>query len=192
MTRILALALTALLAVPLAASAQGDAKNVAKQGVSGGLVGGKGEANDAVAEARRALVDASQKSSLTMPVVLFVKSKATGFGMYDARGSDIFKPGEKLSFYVEPQGYKFKTTGDTVSFGIAMDIALTSPAGEILYHQDNFLNQDFTSHHANEELMLNGDLDINGAKPGDYVLELTLHDKLASGTASAKLPFTIR
>jgi hypothetical protein len=73
-----------------------------------------------------------------------------------------------------------------------MDLALMTPSGDVLYRKDGFLTQDFVSHHRNEELMLNGDLDITGAASGAYVVELTLHDKLASGAAIATLPFTIQ
>lgn len=171
MSPLTALALAALLIMPIPAMAQ---------------------TQDFLATARQSLADKSQKSTLTTQVVTFVSAKATGFGMYETRGSNVFKPGEPLLFYIEPLGYKFKTVGDTSTFGIAMDIELVSSSGTSLYRQDDFMNQGFKSHHMNQELMLNGTVTLDGASPGDYVMVLTLHDKIGEGSSTAKLPFVIR
>ena len=132
------------------------------------------------------------KPALGMPLAIFVTAQATGFGMYAPRNSTAFEPGEKLRFYIEPQGYTFQQSGDQFSFGVILDLVLKSKAGDVLYRKDAFLKQDFLSHHKNRELMLNGDLNINGAPSGEYVLVLTLHDIAEPGAATAELPFTIR
>jgi hypothetical protein len=130
--------------------------------------------------------------SLTMPIALFVKSKATGFGMYQPRDSNIFKPGDPLIFYVEPQGYTFKTAGDISTFGVFMDLDILSQSGASLASQKHFADNEFTSHHLNRELNLDGTVNLTGAPPGNYLLVLTLHDKLGGSSAVTKLPFIIQ
>jgi len=184
--RIVCLLATTLLVPPGLALAQG---RVLQQGAKAEIIDGDGNVTSAVT-GRKAATD--DTSALSMPVALFVDAKASGFGMYQPRGSNVFKPGEKLRFYVEPQGYQYSTDGKTVVFGVVMDLKLTTPKGDVLFRKDGFLDQSFASHHENKELMLNGDLDITGADAGSYVIVLTLHDKVSSSVATAKLPFTIR
>lgn len=162
--------LAALLALPIAAHAQTTLSAATKQ----------------------AFLSAASATKLAMPVALFVVAKAEGYGMYDARPTNVFKPGEPLVFYIEPEGYGFRTTGDVSQFGVTMDIELRADSGVVLYRKDAFLDQDFTSHHANQEFMLNGNVNINGADTGKYLLVLTLHDKIGAATATTNLPFTIQ
>jgi len=184
--RIVCLLATALLLPPGVALAQGRALPQAHQGA---IIDGDGNVRSTVVSRK---ADAADASALSMPVAIFVEAKANGFGMYQPRGSNVFKPGEKLRFYIEPQGYQYSTEGKTVVFGVMMDLKLMTPQGDVLFRKDGFLNQSFASHHENKELMLNGDLDITGADAGSYVIVLTLHDKVSSSVATAKLPFTIR
>jgi hypothetical protein len=145
---------------------------------------------DAVAAADKAFKDALQKTPLSLPVALFVKDKASGYGMYEARESNRFKVGEPLKFYLEPLGYKYKRSGGLVTFGVSMDLRITQN-GQVLFAKDNFLDVNFDSHHDNAEVMLNGSLDLTGAAPGDYKVELDVRDHGSSDIAHASLPFTI-
>jgi hypothetical protein len=181
--------LATTLLLPGLALAQGRAIPQAHQGAKAEIIEGDDNVKSAVTSRKAADDDAS---ALSMPVALFVDAKASGFGMYDARGSNVFEPGEKLRFYIEPQGYQYSTEGKTVVFGVVMDLKLMTPRGDVLFRKDGFLNQSFVSHHQNKELMLNGDLDITGADAGSYVMVLTLHDKMSSNVATTRLPFTIR
>ena len=146
--------------------------------------------NADVAAAEKAYKAALAKTPLSLPVVIFVKDKATGYGMYDPRGSNHFKVGDPLKFYIEPLGYKFKHNGDKVAFGVSADLAITQ-GGQTLFSKDNFLDIDFDSHHDNAELMLNGSLDLTGASPGNYEIQLSVRDHSSSDIAHATLPFTI-
>ena len=42
----------------------------------------------------------------------FVSSEPGGFGIYEDRKSNIFKPGETFLLYVEPLGYTYATVTD--------------------------------------------------------------------------------
>ena len=145
---------------------------------------------EAVAAAEKAYKAALQKTPLTLPVALFVKETATGYGMYEARATNHFKVGEPLNFYVEPLGYKFKHNGDKTSFGVTMDLRITQN-GRTLFSKDNFLNIDLDSHHDNAEFNVNGSLNLTGAAAGNYELELLVRDHASAETAHTKLPFTI-
>src|SRR5438045_3874313 len=55
-----------------------------------------------------ALMETWEKMPLSVRRAVFEKQRAEGFGMYQERPSNVFKPGEKLIAYVEPVGYGWK------------------------------------------------------------------------------------
>jgi hypothetical protein len=52
-----------------------------------------------------ALIEAWQKTPLTIRRALFLKGEPRGFGLYDEHPSNEFKKGEKIIAYAEPVGY---------------------------------------------------------------------------------------
>ena len=110
--------------------------------------------------------------------------------MYEARPSSHYKAGDTIHFYVEPQNYGYKPAGDLSEFGMTADL-LVIQHGNIVIGKKDFLKEDFKSHHRNKEFMMNGTISFDGAPPGDYVMELVMHDMVSGQTAKADLPFTI-
>lgn len=150
----------------------------------------KSESNDTDAVIDTLKTQETENGTLDLPVVRLVKSKATGFGMYEARSSNHFKSGETIRFYIEPRNFKYKKVGDVFTFGVSMDLVLKSKGKEV-FRKEKFLDSDFRSYHQNKELMLNGDLDISGAAPGEYLLEQVVHDHWAADIARAQLAFVL-
>ena len=148
-------------------------------------------AQDAVAAAQAALVDALGQAPMSLPVVVFVTEQASGYGMYRLRGDNRFRPGEPMHVYVEPLAFKAKADGAEWSFGVTVDFAVLSKAGDTLVTREKFLDAGFHSHRRNTELMFNATVSLESAPPGDYQLELTVHDKASADIARARLPFTV-
>ncbi len=134
--------------------------------------------------------EAQDAGSIRVPVALFVKERASGYGMYEARASNHYKVGEQLLFYLEPADYKYQTSGELNRFGATMDLRLTQD-GNTLYSKDGFLKADFLSHHMNKEINFSGSLDVAGAPAGEYNLELIVQDAFSNGIAKVVLPFII-
>ena len=146
---------------------------------------------DPVTQARAALEQALANAMLSLPVVTFVKSHPTGFGMYEKRDGSSFKSGETMQVYLEPQAYKYKQTGDDIAFGMTMDFSVLNKDGTILGGKEKFLDVTLHSHHRNTEIMLNASVNIQNAPPGEYQLELVVHDQSSPDVARARLPFVI-
>jgi hypothetical protein len=139
-----------------------------------------------------AVVEAWQKTPLTIRRAVFVSEHPEGFGMYQPRASNIFKPGELLVVYAEPVGYDWKPIGSGLfEFGFVVDFILKSPDGQILGGKENFATMTKKSHVRNREFFLTLTLNVNGAPPGDYVLEYKLHDIASDKRTSFDLPFKI-
>ena len=143
-----------------------------------------------VDNARTALAAISQQIPLSIGLSVFITAKSDGYGMYTEKQTAMFKPRERLRFYIEPQGYRFITDDKTVRFGLSLDVAILTSEGQSLYRKDDFISNDFISHRTMTEMSLTGELDLSGLEQGGYILELTLHDKfLPSARAVSRLPF---
>jgi len=146
---------------------------------------------DDLNKAQSAVDDVWAKTPLTFSRAFFVSDPPVGYGIYNARRDGPFKAGEKLIVYAEPVGYGWKDKGDgTFDFGFDVDLALKSPEGAVLSEQKGFAHLPLNSHARNHEFMLTLTLDLNGAPPGKYVLEYTVHDIASDKSAVISLPFT--
>jgi len=139
-----------------------------------------------------ALMETWEKMPLSVRRAVFEKQRAEGFGMYQERPSNVFKPGEKLIAYVEPVGYGWKEGGNgTVQFGFDVDFLIKSADGKILTGQENFAKLAETSQRRNREFMVTLTMSVSGAPAGEYVLEYKLRDIASDKSMVINLPFTI-
>ncbi len=138
-----------------------------------------------------AVTDAWEKMPLTQRHALLVTEKADIFGHFVARPTSEFKANEKLVTYVEPVGYVWTANGGGYDFGVSVDFAVKTPDGKILSGQDDFGKFAMTSNTKLQELMLNLTLSVDGAPPGNYILQYKIHDLHSDKISSFELPFSI-
>jgi hypothetical protein len=139
-----------------------------------------------------ALIEAWQKTPLTIRRALFLKGEPRGFGLYDEHPTNEFKKGEKIIAYAEPVGYGWKETGNGLfELGFVVDFLIKAKDGEILAGKENFMRIATESHTRNLEFMVVLTLNMSSAPAGDYVVEYKLHDIASDKTASFEMPFKI-
>src|SRR5580704_1854003 len=161
-----------------------------RAGLLGRYVGQRGV--KPMMRAMLAVLGAWEKTPLTVRRALFVSDHPHGFGLYQERASNVFKPGEALVTYAEPVGYGAKDAGNgLLEFGFAVDFLIKSPDGQILTGQQDFARLAQQSHVRNLEFMLLLTLNVTGAPSGDYVVEYKLRDISGDKTTSFELPFKI-
>jgi hypothetical protein len=106
----------------------------------------------------------------------FVSSEPGGYGMYEDRKSNVFKPGETFLLYVEPVGYTYGTTTDEdgarlYSMNFTLDFLISDKNGTVLTGQQDIPISNLVSHHQNKELILTISIDQSSPfPPGDYVI----------------------
>lgn len=145
----------------------------------------------AIEAAEKAVEAAWEATPLSFRKVIYA-SEVIGFGAYIERPDNRFKAGEQIIIYAEPFGYGYQPNADgTFVLGVRVDLAIKTPAGEIVLEQKDFANLELTSHTKNREFLLTLTLDISGAPAGDYVLEYLVHDLASDETAPISMPFTI-
>ena len=113
----------------------------------------------------------------------FVSSEPGGYGMYDARKSNVFKPGETFLLYVEPVGYTYGTVTDSdgnrlYTMNFTLDFLISDKNGNVLGGQQDIPISNVVSHHQNKELILNVSIDQSSPfPPGDYVITYRVTDE---------------
>lgn len=147
----------------------------------------------AIEKAEAAVVAVWLAAPVTFRRALFVAEPPLGFGIYKERQGRVFGPGEPLVVYAEPVGYGWLENADaTFTFGFAVDLLVKTAAGKVVAGQENFRRLELTSRARNREFMLTLTLEIEGAPPGDYVLEYRTRDIASDKAGVISLPFTIR
>jgi hypothetical protein len=139
-----------------------------------------------------ALIEAWEKTPLTLRRALFIKGEPRGFGLYQERESGEFKRGEKVVVYAEPVGYGWKDAGKGMfELGFVVDFLIKSPSGDVLTGKENFMRIATESHTRNLEFMVVLTLNLSGAAAGDYIVEYKLHDIASDKTATFQMPFKL-
>ncbi len=114
---------------------------------------------------------------------IFVSSEPGGYGIYEERKSNVFKPGETFLLYVEPVGYAYGTVtdedGNTLyTMNFTLDFIISDRNGNILGGQEDLPVSNIVSYHQNKELNLDISIDQSSPfPPGDYVITYRITDE---------------
>ncbi len=147
---------------------------------------------DEINKREEAVVEAWEKTPLTVRRAIFVTEEPKSFGFYTPRSSSQFKSGEPIIVYAEPVGFGWKTVeDDQFEFGFNVDLIVKTAAGKVMVEQDSFGKMALKSRHRNREFMIHLTLHLTDAPPGDYLLDYRLHDLGTEKTTTLELPFTI-
>jgi hypothetical protein len=128
----------------------------------------------------------------------FVSSKPGGYGIYEDRKSNVFKPGETFLLYVEPAGYTYGTVTDedgnklyTINF--TAGFLMSDKNGKILGGQEDIPAIDVASHHQNKELIATITIDQSSPlPPGDYSITYTITDKNSGKSFDIRKDVTVQ
>jgi hypothetical protein len=190
MKRAAVFALTVLAGTSFAVSAHAeDLTDLAKQADSELKDGKNLEAYDT---ARKATLQVWSAGPLLFRKAIFVTDKPGGFGVYDPRPDNVFKPGEKLIIYVEPVGFTWQPKDGLNHAQLVVDLVLKDGDGNVVAQQKGFGNFTFDSREQNMETMTAVTIDFADAPAGKYAAELTFHDTVGDKSASFELPFQIK
>ena len=146
----------------------------------------------AIESARAATIAALKAAPLGFRRVLFVADAPGGFGAYEPRPDNVFKPGEPLVVYTEPIGIAWKQEGNVFSSKLVVDFELRSPDGKVLGGQKGFGEFAFTAREPAIDYMAHVTINLTGAPAGAYILGLTVRDTNSGKSATTDLPFEIK
>jgi hypothetical protein len=174
--------------LPIHATA-GPIEDLARQAESAAKAGKHVEAFNHL---RAALIQQWNVTPLGFRTVTFITDKPGGYGIYNAKPDNVFKPGETLVVYAEPVGFKWHPKDGLNNATIVADVMLSTGDGKLVAGQKNFGTFNFNSREQNTEVMTHLTVNFTGAPAGKYLLAVTYTDKVSGETAEFKLPFEIR
>lgn len=129
---------------------------------------------------------------LTIPTALFVDS-FSGYGLYVERADgSLFRKGEQLVLYAEILGYGYGNTGTgSLAIGFDIDLALQTPAGEVIFAREKLASVMTPVRYENREFFMNLDLNLSDLAAGEYVMALVIRDQNSDKSAPLQLSFSI-
>jgi hypothetical protein len=152
-----------------------------------------GQSLDALSKSDQAGRKVWEKTPFAVRNALFITGEPQGFGAYTPRSPGPFKAGEHMIVYAEPVAYGWKSVeDDQYEFGVTADLILKTAAGERIIEKNNFGNIVFKSRAQNREMFVKLNVNLTGVDPGDYLLDIRLHDaEAAEKTGMIELPITL-
>lgn len=144
------------------------------------------------AKAEEQVQAAWDKLPLTPRKITFITEPPAGYGIYNIRLSNVFKPTEKIITYFEPIGYAWKKLPSGLyEIGLTGDIAVKSADGKVLWEKKGFAQNTLQGYNPAREFMMHYTLTLNNATAGRYVVAYTLTDVNNGKTTSFEQDFTI-
>ncbi len=113
----------------------------------------------------------------------FVTSEPLGYGVYNIKESNEFRPGERIILYIEPKGYEYGTLHDEFgnklyTMGFTVDFTISDENGVLLTKQEGIAFDNIVSHHKNKELFIPFTITQTSPFPaGNYIITYVIHDK---------------
>lgn len=135
----------------------------------------------------------------------FVNS-ASGYGVYEEKDSNNFKPGEEIILYIEPVGFGYGTaSGDNANdddegdesqqlhtINFSADFIISDTDGNVLTGQQGIPVSEIISHHENKEVFIPFTITQTSPFPeGDYVITYTIHDNNSGNSFNVTKDITV-
>jgi hypothetical protein len=141
---------------------------------------------------RRALVAVWDELPLTVRNATLVKGTPKGFGQYDRRAGNSFKPDEAVTVYAELYGYGVtsKASGGYVR-ELSADLALVDGTGAVRANQIGFWSSEEEFEQRPLEMHLSFSATLSAFPPGDYTLRFTVHDTQFGEQTSFDVPIVL-
>lgn len=146
-------------------------------------------AADALADAMREIEDAGPLRIRNMQLV---ERDVRGFGLYTGLRTDTLKPGDGLFLYFEPAGMTHVLADGLWTSDLTADLAILLPDGTVAQDKPDFLVSTVQSHAPNREIQFVMRLATTGIQEGDFLVRVTLHDRLGKKTAVEQIPVKFR
>ena len=119
-----------------------------------------------------------QSPGISFGQALLVAENATGFGVFNPRDNNVFKPGDAILIYCEPYGFGYGAPGAGLhSVNFIVDLQVLDAAGNQLANAEGATEYNMTSRHQNREVQANITYSLDGLPVGQYTLITTLRDK---------------
>jgi hypothetical protein len=141
---------------------------------------------------RAALIAVWEELPLSVRNATLVTGTPKGFGQYERRSGNSFKPDEAVTVYAELYGYGVTTraSGGFVR-ELSADLALVDTTGAVRANQIGFWQSAEEFDVRPLEMHLSFSATLSAFPAGDYLLRFTVHDKVSGKQTSFDIPIVL-
>jgi hypothetical protein len=121
-------------------------------------------------------------------------SAIKGYGQYVPIPDATITADEKLLLYYEPQNFTVEKKGDAYHLHLVQDIRVRKRGDkQVIWSKEKFADYDADTPGPYPVICMRGTVALKGLKPGDYDIDIILHDELGpKSTAQQVLRFTVK
>ena len=145
--------------------------------------------------ARRSIEEASLALANIAPLRLsqvhLLSKPAQGYGQFTIRQDNVFKSGDPIRIYLEPENFNSRKTTDW-QIHLVTDLALANAQGAELKKLPDFLVARINSQSPNRDIKLELVINIPGIPSGKYQIIIDVRDEIAKETARTRIGFEIK
>jgi hypothetical protein len=128
------------------------------------------------------------KSPMIIENVTFTEDETHAYGAFKKRASNVFAPDETIYVYAEPKYFTLFKQNEQYVISLVIDCNLYDKEGNLLLNKEAFSQYQYTTQKPVREIFLNLYFNIK-IDPGEYQIEIIVHDQFSDKSASFKLPF---
>lgn len=140
----------------------------------------------------RQLEQARDAAPMVIKSFMAVAKPAQYFGDYEPRKNNVFRRGEKLHFYGEPQNLAFpKNAKGLFEPAFEVDVVIGGPDGKSM-KQEKFVSFRLPTRSRVQDIFLNLSLSLTSAPPGKYNIKFIVRDSNSPKSAAADTDITIK
>ena len=140
----------------------------------------------------RQLEQARDAAPMVIKSFMTVAKPAQYFGDYEPRKDKVFRRGEKLHFYGEPQNLAFpKNAKGLFEPAFEVDMEIGGPDGKTM-KQAKFVSFRLPTRSRVQDIFLNLSLSLTSAPPGKYNIKFIVRDMNSKKSAAADTDVTIK
>jgi hypothetical protein len=122
--------------------------------------------------------------NMTKPVLCL---KVHGFASFEPLPDATLTADDKMMVYYEPSGYKIEKTKDGYRASFAQDGRIRKKGSkDAIWKKEKMIEYEPKSMTPPYRIFMRSDLSIKGLPPGDYELDLVLHDQLAKDASTTR------
>ncbi len=115
-------------------------------------------------------------------------SKITGYGDYVKLDEAVLTRDDKLLLYYEPSGYSYQTVGKEYRVHFVQDAKLRRRGQKaVIQSKDKLLDYKGNSKEPPLSIYLSNTISLKALSPGEYDLELILHDEVGKTPAASQV-----
>lgn len=143
------------------------------------------------AAARQQYLEAWNQTEFHPSFTTFIEPYSEqGYGVFTDHPSDVFRPGDTITFYVEPIGFDYESVldeqGNTLyRLNLTATVAIADEAGNVVATIEDFPPFEAVSHRKNTEIYVTVTVTQDQPFPeGSYLLNYTITDSVSGESFS--------